>query len=198
MIKVLLVGDGKHEGSGALAALVQQVLAPEITFDCEKMSRNQIHAHHGKGQGFFKRAVRWMIEARRRGCYDALILLVDEDHQRERVREIADAQESKLGIKRRALGVAIHTFDAWMLADEQCLTQILERPIQRQPDPETIPDPKAVCSSLRDASPSRAPAAALYADLASRLNIETLKKRCPKGFAPFAQRVRELQPSKRE
>ncbi len=192
MIKALLVGDGKHEGSGALEALVRMVIATEITFDYKKV--NELRAYHGTGPGYYKKALGWMGIAEKRG-FDALILVIDEDDKRERVRQITNAQDHGLARMPRALGVAIRTFDAWMLADEQALSEVLGSVVQRQRDPEKIKDPKNVFRSLRDASASTAPAAALYAELACRLNIKALETRCPKGFAPFAQRVRELQPS---
>jgi hypothetical protein len=82
------------------------------------VSRKDIHAHHGKGQGYFKKALRWILEAERRG-YDALVLVIDQDNTPERVQEINKAQNDQRVTLRRALGVAIRTFDAWMLADEQ-------------------------------------------------------------------------------
>jgi hypothetical protein len=116
-MKILLVGEGRHELAGALPALVQRFTSTDIQYDLDRVSRNDIHAHHGRGGGYFKKALRWIREAEKRG-YDALILLIDEDNRPERTREIDDAQDhSTVTALPRALGVAIRTFDAWMLAD---------------------------------------------------------------------------------
>ncbi|MDQ3440346.1 MAG: hypothetical protein M3478_08365 [Planctomycetota bacterium] len=73
----------------------------------------------------------------------------------------------------RAMGVAVLTFDAWMLADEQALTMVLSRPIQRQPDPERIGDAKGSCIALRDESGSELGLAELYAELATVIKTST-------------------------
>ena len=90
------------------------------------------------------------------------------------------------------MGVAVLTFDAWMLADEQALTMVLSRPIQRQPDPERIGDAKGSCIALRDESGSELGLAELYAELATVINLDVLQSRCPLGFAPFAERTRRM------
>jgi hypothetical protein len=190
-MKVLLVAEGKHELGGALETLVRRLSPLALEVEHDRVSNDKIHAHHGKGQGFFKRAVRWILEARKRG-YEALVLVVDEDGHRERVKELDDAQEYS-GIEfRRALGIAIRTFDAWMLADEEALTSVLEYPVQRQPSPETVRDPKEVCKQLLAASTIGIPQAEMYNRLAQAITFRLLKERCAKGFAPFAERVRSL------
>lgn len=190
-MRVLLVSEGKHERSGSLERLVRRLAPTELQLDQDRISRSDIHAHHDKGCGYFKRVIRWMLEAQHRG-YEALILLIDEDHYPERVAEISDAQESQLARLRRALGVAIHTFDAWMLADERCLARVLGCTIQRQPDPETIEAPKSACMALLARSGSQISQTQMYAAVMSLLELDALEARCPAGFAPFARRVRAL------
>jgi hypothetical protein len=79
---------------------------------------------------------------------NALILLIDEDGRSERIREISDAQDYHQSQLARAMGVAIRMFDAWMLADEEALTEVLGYTVNTQPDPETIGHPKQVCADL--------------------------------------------------
>jgi hypothetical protein len=192
-MRALLVSEGKHESSGALQALVQRT-APQIT-SCTWMDVKceVIHTHRGQGQGFFKRAVRWILEARKRG-FDVLVLVIDEDGKRKRVGEIADAQsESRVtdGMP-RALGTAIRTFDAWMLADEGALSSILAVHVDRQRSPEEIADPKAICAALLAQSDCELWQREMYADIAKRIDLALLEQRCPKGFGPFAERLRLL------
>jgi hypothetical protein len=91
------------------------------------------------------------------------------------------------------MGVAIRSFDAWILADDSALSAVLGRTIPRQPDPEEIKDPKSECTKLRDASGKNIDLRDMYAEVAAQADLNTIAARCPKGFATFAQRVRLLQ-----
>lgn len=195
-MKVLLVAEGKHERGkedrdGALETLVRRLRQGVTQCDLERASRNDIHAHHGKGQGYFKKAIRWILEAQKRG-YDALVLVIDQDNTPERVREITAAQNDQHVALHRALGVAIHTFDAWMLADEQTLTQVLGYTVQTQRSPEEVSDAKGMCTQLLSQSQATMSQSEFYASVASVADLDTLERRCANGFAPFAQRVRAL------
>ena len=189
-MKVLLVSEGPSELGGSFQALVTRLGQTTFDISVDRVSRSDTHAHHGRGKGYFKRAVRWMFEARNKG-YDALILVIDQDGVPQRTREIDEAQEFAGVPVRRALGVAIKTFDAWMLADEKALTEVLGYPVARQPDPEKITDPKSVCHSLLDGAEQDMKPAEMYASVAEIIDLHVLESRCRKGFAPFAQRVRE-------
>ncbi|MBA2431924.1 MAG: DUF4276 family protein [Chthoniobacterales bacterium] len=190
-MKVLIVAEGASELEGALKTIISRLASAELDIHQDKVSAGRIHAHHGKGQGYFKRAVRWMIEAEKRG-FDAVILVIDEDGRHERTKEFTEAQNYAGRKIRRALGVAIRTFDAWMLADEVALTKVLNFPINCQPDPETIRHPKRALGSIHERIEEAQTAAAIYSEIADHINLDTLETRCPKGFAPFAQRVRAL------
>lgn len=190
-MRILLVGEGPSELNGALENLVRRLGVTVAGIDTDRVSQGEIHAHHGKGRGYFKRAVRWMLEAQKRG-YDTLILVIDQDGRPERTREIDDAQQYAGTSVQRALGVAIRTFDAWMLADDKALTNVLGLTVSRQPDPESIVDPKGVCRGLLDESDCSFRQTEMYAAIAEVVDIAALEARCPKGFASFAQRVRGL------
>jgi len=187
-MNVLVVSEGKHEQGGALENLLRRLGGDRGVFTPERVSNNNIHTHHGKGAGYFKRAVRWLLEAEKRG-FDAIVLVIDQDGERERSRQIADAQDSSLSRLPRAMGVAIRTFDAWMLADETALTEVLRCPINRQAEPESIRDPKQACAGLLTKSPNPMAQSAMYAEIARKLDLAILIARCPSGFRPFAERV---------
>lgn len=89
--------------------------------------------------------------------------------------------------------VAVRTFDAWMLADEAALTVVLSQQVNQQPVPERLPRPKTVCADILKAAGSSMPLSDLYAAVAAEADLDVLETRCPRGFAPFAARVRELQ-----
>lgn len=190
-MKVLIVSEGKHEQSGALESLVRRLGGGEATYEQDKISNSRIHAYHGRGDGYFKRAVRWLLEAERRGV-DVLILLVDEDGQRERLTQITTAQDTTQSHLRRAMGVAVRTFDAWMLADESALTSVLGYEVNRRPDPETIHQPKEDCAALLEDSPNDMAQSEMYAGIADQVDLGILSQRCPLGFGPFSTRVRAV------
>jgi len=198
-MKILIVGEGPSEGVrkespsewvGALPALVQKIAKVEFSHDLKKISDRAVPRLHGTGNGYFKRSLEWMREAQKSG-YDAIVLVVDQDDKQERVREVKRAQEDMtIATIRRALGVAIHKFDAWILADEKALSKVLQVTVQTLPAPEENPDPKETCKQLLDEHQSTLGLANLYAAVAEQIQVDTLEKKCPRGFAPFAKRVR--------
>ncbi len=190
-MRVLVVSEGKHERAGALENLLRKLGGGEAELIFDRVSNPDIHAFHGKGGGYFKRAVRWLMEAEKRGV-EAMILLIDEDGERERRKQLEDAQNCTLSRLARAMGVAIKMFDAWMLADEKALTEVLGCTIARQRDPESIDEPKRVCERLRANGANEMAQREMYARVALRLDIDVLTSRCRKGFNPFAERVRKM------
>ena len=191
-MKVLIISEGKHELGGALETIVRRIMAIPAEFEALKVSDRALRVSHGRGPGYFKKAVRCLLYAAEHG-YDAVVLLIDQDDQVERRRQLSDAQdEFRLTAIPRAMGVAVLTFDAWMLADEQALTSVLSHPVQRQPDPEMVADAKGRCTALRDESGADVSLTALYRAVAEVLDLEVLTPRCPLGYEPFAQRARQM------
>ena len=197
-MKILVVSEGSHELGddhlqGALVVLSSRLLHENATFVREKVSsrRVRVHIQPGKGGGYEKRALGWIHLAEREG-YDALMHVIDQDGQRVRELEFDRAQHNSSLVFPRALGVAIKTFDAWMLADEQALSTVLRTHIATQPAPESEADPKKECEHLRNAADSRLGLTEMYAEIAKVTDVEKLESRCPNGFAPFARRVRSL------
>ena len=191
-MKVLVVGEGASELAGALQALVSRLSSKPLDIDHDRVSRRDIRVHPGKGNGYFKRALRWMMEAERRG-YEALVLVIDQDKDGNRIKQFGEAQ-NHVGVTAiaRALGVAIPMFDAWMLADEKALTDVLGRVVSRQKDLEARSNPKEVFRELHQSIVEPRAVAHVYYEIAQVLDIHLLETRCPKGFAPFAARVRAL------
>ncbi len=191
---VLLVAEGEHERSGALENLVKRLGGGEAKFTPARVSDDRVHAFHGTGDGHTKRALGWLEWALQEN-YDALILLIDQDRPEEkRSEQIRKAQEywdpdEPASNLPRAMGVAIKMFDAWMLADEKALTDVLGCTIARQRNPETIRKPKKVCQNLLDNGVNQMAQREMYAEIALRLNLDILSSRCPSGFRPFAERV---------
>lgn len=200
-MRILIVSEGVHElGNdnldGALVTLASRLLDlnESVSFEKEKVSSPRVrqHTQPGRGGRYKKRALGWIRLAERKD-YDAIILVIDQDGDEERKQQFDRAQEDRrLSLLPRALGVAIKTFDAWMLADEQALSEVLETHIDSLPNPESEGDPKGKCESLRNGARSHLSPRDMYTAIAERTAMEKLEDRCPRGFAPFAQRVRAL------
>ncbi len=200
-MRVLVVSEGQHElgrddVSGALVTLVKRLLGDEVNAEWRNVRDSSFRAHiiKGKGHGMMKRALACLRAAQRDG-FDAVALVVDQDDEKERVQAINAAQNEMTISMPRAFGVAIQKFDAWMLADETAWHSAFGIRVSRQPDPETVDDPKAVCSRLREDSGVAVSPTELYSRIAEVLNLVTLEQRCSRGFGVFAQRVRNLVPT---
>lgn len=189
-MKVLLVSEGKHEECGALETFVRRIAKGIESYTWDKVSRNDIHTHRGRGQGFFKRAVRWILEAKKRD-FDALVLVIDEDGYPDRISELDQAQSEEAATAGfpRCLGIAVRSFDAWMLADERAIAAVLGYVVPAQGAPEENHHPKEDCAKLLSGKFSQAD---FYARIAATVNVQLLESRCPKGFGVFADRLRKL------
>ncbi|MFP4172244.1 MAG: hypothetical protein ACLFV4_04955 [Candidatus Hydrogenedentota bacterium] len=206
-MKVLLVGEGAHEGTpgedgderqGALKEIVRrlndqlEVQRFEYVKTIKRLPRKRKAGAMGlHGKGMYGMAMQWVLYAEENG-YDALIFVVDQDKDTERSKQLTQAQEETAVGLPRALGVAIRAFDAWILADQQALSKVLGYNVQQQPAPETIKEPKEECERLRDESPSSLRLRKMYKEVLASAEVEVLEKRCPDGFAPFAKRVERL------
>jgi hypothetical protein len=192
-MKVLVVSEGKHEQAGALENLLNRLGGEHHDFSSDRMARSDLPRPrvHG-GKGYFKKALGWILQAEKEG-YDALILLMDEDDKKKRVQEIREAQDhNTLSDLPRALGVPIRSFDAWMLADEKALTEVLGYTVNRQPDPETTGHPKKVCQGLLDKSDKQMRQREMYSLVSCEIDIDILCDRCQSGFKPFAAHVKNV------
>lgn len=197
-MRILVASEGKHElggmrEEGSLVILVERIINRPVEFTRDKVSSPKVRIHRRPGEpgGFWKRALAWIRYAERHE-FDALVLVIDQDGHRQREQEIANAQADDRVRLPRALGVAIRTFDAWMLADEHALTSVLLFQIQRQRNPESIPNPKAVSRELLNNSSTDTSLTEMYAALAKVVDVATMESRCPNGFRPFANRLRQI------
>jgi hypothetical protein len=195
-MRILLVSEGRHELGDAqiespLRTLVSRILGMQHVYELKKVSDRDLRVHGGRGAGFFKKAVRCLIHAHESG-FDAVVMVIDEDGESSRRRQISEANEHQGVNVRRALGIAIRTFDAWMLVDEQALSRVLGIQVSRQPDPEEMRNPKLKAIELRDRSGKAFPITHMYLTLARELDLAVLRERCANGFGIFAERLQSL------
>jgi hypothetical protein len=139
----------------------------------------------------FKRAAAWMREANEDG-FDAVAIAIDQDGDTVREEKFDKAQMETIvsGRSQRALGVAIRSFDAWILADEQALTAALSVAVQCQKDPERNRDPKQTCVELLESSDREISRRGFYTEIANHVDFKILSARCPDGFGVFLNRLR--------
>ena len=192
-MRVLVVSEGDHDIGkrgleGALPLLVKRIL-PSVTSTDVRKTRDHTRRFHGKGNKWLKLVWVWLIEAQD-GGFDALVFVVDQDRDRSRKAHLDQAQDDETYAMPRAIGLAIETFDAWMLADETALSQVLDRTIQKQASPESMRYPKKHSEQFaREASLG---ASELYAQIAETSRIEQLVRECPRGFGVFHARLKRL------
>ena len=209
-MKILLVAEGVHElgdldddrfDRGALHEFVRRLLpeaAGPVEFVNRRLDDRRVETQDARkvgraaGHRLTRRALAWVREARNAGC-DAVVLLTDEDREPARHAALDAAQQNPVfPTVRRAFGVPVKTFDAWVLADADALTRAAgSRPTRRR-DVEAVKKPKTECEAARDAGGSGKRLRDLYAEVAAAADLDVLRARCPKGFAPFAGRVAAL------
>lgn len=194
-MKVLLVAEGDHEHAGALAKLVERLLEFPAAFDPKTVRDIPVTKQiQGSKDKLKKKALMWVRHAQNQG-HDAVVFIVDHDGYDDRHRQLDEAQAevSTEFFLKRAFGVAVQTFDCWMIADEVALNLATGKTVDRFPSPEELKTAKNDCRSLLASStiPDRSQGE-FYTDIATNSRIAELDKRCPKGFRPFAERVRKL------
>ena len=197
-MKILVVSEGPSElgvspDSSSLVALANRMISQEdIDFDCRRVSDPAVHTHRqlGKHAEYEKRALLW-IRLAERESFDALIFVIDQDGKKERETGIENAQIHMHFSLPRAMGVAVRSYDAWMLADEVAISSVLDRKVSRQKQPELLKNPKKDFNSLLNNDDKIGPTE-IYFKVATETDLDKLAERCPKGFAPFRSRVEAL------
>jgi hypothetical protein len=191
------VGRGEDEYVGVVRTLVERLITEcpdssdeKITFRGRRLGR----LHGGKG---FKRKARIAINEARRQGYDCVVIVIDRDGRRQkngRLQALNDGRDEALRTAYfpTAIGVAIETMEAWLLADERALSECLGRAVDKQPSPEklsgkkgTPEHPKTRLNTLIDGDDGK-----LKQRIAEQVDLPTIERRCPKGFKPFADEIR--------
>ncbi|HDY66014.1 MAG TPA: hypothetical protein ENH84_07280 [Phycisphaerae bacterium] len=205
-LRILIFGDGENElgkieteyapsdDLPALPRLIHRVLGEpaQTTYTTKKFKK--IKAAHGRGGKWAKKTKR-AIEDARKGGYQGTVILIDRDRKSsaERLGPLTDARDAMLACC--AVGNAVETFDAWMIADGKAVREATGKATQSQshPKPEKLNKdegtgnhPKDWATRIFGGTSSLTPA---YAVVALHADIDLLKRTCPKGFAPFAKDI---------
>lgn len=214
-MRVLLVGEGKNDlgyraldgwCDGVLTTFVKRLLQETQVDEVVTRPWREIRT---RGSGYDHKMEAAIQLAYREG-FDAVIGVTDRDsrpqeRRLERMTEGRDRASATLGVA-GAVGLAIEKIEAWLLADEKALRKATgDNSIQRQPAPESLASRDKQSENnakyrlqqlIAKARPADANLSKVYADIALAADLGTVAKRCPKGFAPFADDVRRLSSKK--
>lgn len=195
---------GKHDEENqisALQAFVKSIISKsnegEVNFDNQAFHIRNLKIHGGG----FTRKVERAIENASEGGFDAAVFVVDHDGYNERIKQLYEgrlkAQHNGLDF-RLALGVAIRELEAWLLADQDVRRKHFgPRGGDDLGDIERLEHPKdnhferlygfLLNTPRTENIPSRGE---LKVILAQESKPETIEKKCPKGFKPFQEEVK--------
>jgi hypothetical protein len=209
-LRVLLVSEGRHELGGCpdgfaaddalppLATLVRRIINKDapVRFFCRR-GKNIRKVHCGKmGSEWGKKVYSaiWHAANSKDGqTFDAVVVVVDRDgpknadrlsHMKQGRNEFGDSRFPC------ALGVAVESFDAWMIADPHGIAAAHGDAEKAHARPEETRQPKDAADTIFGTSGGSG-LGPKYTIVAQNADLANLAQACPKGFAPFAEEVRQ-------
>ena len=203
-MKIRFVGEGVSDigGNGwvgVVPILTDKVLAAKLgeqpIFEIETKLLPRFH----QKRGYPAKAKLAITEAHRQDCAGVAIV-VDRDGHRDRLKLLRQGREeaaAEVPIS-AAVGVAVETMEAWLLADEQAIGKVTGEVVERRQDPESLSGrrgssnhPKDRLNALlsRDSEENRTNQERLKL-IAEETDVSEIEKRCPQGFGPYADEVR--------
>lgn len=210
--RVVVYGEGPHElghdlgqelnleSLPALPGLVHRILGSPSRAAYTAKSFLAVPAVHGRGSKFAKKAKQAIREAGRLKFHAAAIV-IDRDQQpnAKRIVPLRRGRDDLMysGFPPCAVGVAIETFDAWMIADRNAIKKAGGDQTKAHGDPESLTGKKGTGKHPKDVADAifgttrGAGLGPKYATVAEHLDLALLETACPKGFKPFADEVRE-------
>ncbi|HUU23082.1 MAG TPA: DUF4276 family protein, partial [Phycisphaerae bacterium] len=182
-----------------LPRLVHRLLgSPDsIRYDCRPL-RSVMHVH-GKARNDFARKVKGAMRTAKLQGHKGVVVVIDRDREPDRkrigaLREGRDSMQADVPVP-CAVGTAVETFDAWMIADPAAIRAAGGDASMSRPDPEKLDGraetdrhPKVLATK---AFGGRRELPQKYAEVAASVDIDLLRRCCPQGFAPFAAEVEE-------
>lgn len=206
--RVVVFGEGRHElgpdlGNNlaanhlpALPRLVHRLAGQpgETTYTC--LLFRDVRPVHGKGHSLAKKVRNAVREAKLKG-FAAAVVVIDRDRNAdtERIRPLRQGRDLQggEGYPPCAVGAAVETFDAWMIADPKAIMAAQGDAEKAHGSPESLDGKEGSARHPKDVAASafggKKGLSARYAAVAETVDLELLRKRCPKGFAPFANEV---------
>lgn len=196
-MRVLVCGEGDNDigksayetSEGTLQVLVSRLLeGKELEFERQPVMHLGARRRHG---GFKEKLKLAFAELAHKDC-EGLVFVVDRDREEKRGERLRKARDEVSEGKPSAVGVAIRTLEAWLLADETAFKKAFQADTpSTTKDPESIKEPKKELQGRLDAV-GHSQYSEAYVALARHSRLEVLEQRCPEGFGRFADEVREL------
>jgi hypothetical protein len=191
--------DKEHIGMdhpGALPKLVNKLL-PDTTdwhFCCRPWQK--VKAPRGKG-ALLARKTMVAMQRGRLDEFDAVVIVMDRDRKKSRLTDLTAGREKGSNDVSSpfvpcAIGVAVETFDAWMIVDGNAVNEAEGDGSNTHGDPESL-DGKEDSGNHPKAWAKRIFGDALtgaYTAVAQHVDVTMLQQRCPKGFGAFADDVK--------
>lgn len=193
-------GSNVHPAGGALRGIVERILQEK------GVEAEWVDGPRPRGVGsIISRLPQHLSIIREQGA-EVCVVLVDRDRKKERLQTLKRKYQAfpEKDLLPTAIGVAIETIEAWILADERAISIALGETcqIERGPNPETLNGkrgedrhPKMV---LRQLLKEHAPQDTFISHhefiraWTKSVRLGVLRDRCPKGFEPFEKSVRSL------
>jgi len=208
-VNVLVLGDGANElGASpgvligpedlpALARLVHRLLNQPARVRYRMGRFIEIEHARGKGDAFEKKTKAAILKARSLG-FRAVVIVRDKDRKAlaARLAPLARGRDAAAtGQVACAVGLAVETFDAWMICDGKAVGTAGGDGSRSHPDPESLDGQESTGRHAKDRAVELFGSADVltkrYAQVAACVDLSLLAKCCPQGFAPFATEVRQ-------
>lgn len=209
-LRVLVLGDGANELGRefgrllsadhlpALPRIVHRLLGEPGNVLYEPGVFRQVEHGRGKGKAFEKKTKAAILLAKHNG-HHAVVIVRDRDRSpsAEKVDPIIRKRDSMIrpDLPPCAVGCAIETFDAWMIADGRAVHAAGGDPGKTHRSPESLDGKEGTGRHPKDVAAevfgSKKGLGDKYAVVAANADLPLLVKTCPQGFKPFADEVRE-------
>lgn len=191
-------GVGADTGAGELCGVIPILVlrsvaeasgAPGLSLRGKSVFLPRMHV---KG---FARKVKAAITTAAFEKASAIVVVVDRggEKNRGRLAELRKGREDAVAdglLCPAALGLAIEELEAWLLADEVTLSSVTAQKIAGViGEPEAQADPKSILAGYCHGRADGLREGRLHDEIALKLDLGKLRKRCPKGFGPFYDEV---------
>ncbi|MFP4435407.1 MAG: hypothetical protein ACLFTN_13165, partial [Phycisphaerae bacterium] len=206
--RILIYCEGKNEHGGcwdeervgmdhpgALPRLVNRLLpeAADWSFCCKPWKN--VKAPQGKGPLLARKT---MVAMTRGGLdgFDAVVVVMDRDRVRSRLNDLATGRDdSSSDISSPfvpcAVGVAVETFDAWMIVDGGAAKCAGAEGANTHGEPEKLTGKEKSGNHPKDRAEDifGGGLTEAYSAVAPSVDLDMLRERCPNGFGAFADDV---------
>jgi hypothetical protein len=185
------MGRGEDEHARVVCKLVQRIVSLSCGVPERAIETTGAKLAFLSKRGLDGKATAAIHEADRMG-FDAAVIVVDRDGNGTNGTKRKKLDDGRLDARNTtalpaAIGVAVETMDAWLLADERALTAAMGVSVARQPNPETLTGKPGTVNHPKTKLDRLIvqPTTQLKTQIAGEADLDLVAKRCPAGFAAF-------------